>query len=151
LGDWQLVIPVVQSWLSQWAAFLSRAPEGAALAAMLLPIALAVFSKRLIVLLGCILLAAIAFCAFAAPSNIAVTLATGVFLGSLIIALSGIVARRTARVHQAEFASLQEDVKRLSDAEQRRFLRELKSSSTKEPSASVAANPEPSASGGGKP
>ena len=90
---------------------------------------LAIFSKRLIVALGCILLAVIAFCIFVAPSNMAVTLATGVSLGSLIIALSGIL--------QAEFASLREDVKRLleevnglSNAEQRRFMKELKSVST---------------------
>jgi hypothetical protein len=140
MGDWQFIVPLLRSSLDEWAAFLSKIPEGMALAAILLPVVLAIFSKRLIVVLGCVLLSAIAFCTFAAPSNMPVTLATCIYLGSLIIALSGIVARRTARVREAEFASLREDVKRLRDAEQRRSLRELRSSSTKEPSASVAAN-----------
>jgi hypothetical protein len=105
LGDWQLIIPLLQSWLDQWAALLSNVPEGMALAAILLPVVLAIFSKRLILVVGCILLAVIAFCAFAAPSNVATTLATGIYLASLVIALSGIVARRKAMVLQAEIAS----------------------------------------------
>jgi hypothetical protein len=60
-----------------------------------------------------------------------VTLASGAYLGSLIIALAGIVARRKAgalEAIRAEFASLRKDVKRLSAAEQRRVLIELRSS-----------------------
>ena len=134
-GNWQIVAPLVQSWLSQWAALLSKAPEAVALAAILLPVALAAFSKRLIVLLGCILLAVVSFCALVTPSDIAVTFATGAYLGSVIIAVSGIVARRKARIRRAEFARLREDVKHLrEDAkhllndQQRRFLTSLKSS-----------------------
>ena len=134
MENWQIVTPVVQSWLSQWAALLSKAPETVALAAMLLPIALAAFSKRLIVLLGCILLAVVSFCALVTPSDIAITLATGAYLGSVIIAVSGLVARRKARIRRAEFARLREDVKHLrEDAkhllndQQRRFLTSLKS------------------------
>ena len=135
LENWQIVAPVVQSWLSQLAALLSKAPEAVALAAMLLPIALAAFSKRLIVLLGCILLAVVSFCALVTPSDIAVTLATGAYLGSVIIAVSGLVARRKARIRRAEFARLREDVKHLREDvkhllndQQRRFLTSLKSS-----------------------
>ena len=135
MENWQIVAPVVQSWISHWAALLSKAPEAVALAAMLLPIALSAFSKRLIVLLGCILLAVVSFCALVTPSEIAVTLATGAYLGSVIIAVSGLVARRKARIRRAEFARLREDVKHLrEDAkhllndQQRRFLTSLKSS-----------------------
>jgi hypothetical protein len=135
LENWQLVAPVVQSWLSQPAAFLSTAPEAVALAAMLLPIALAAFSKRLIVLLGCVLLAVVSFCALITPSDIAVTLATGAYLGSMIIAVSGVVARRKAGIRRAEFVRLREDVKHLREDvkhllndQQRRFLTSLKSS-----------------------
>jgi hypothetical protein len=113
LADWQLIVPLVQSSLDQWAALLSNVPEGLALAAILLPAVLAIFSKRLIVVLGCILLAAIAFCAFVAPSNVA-TLATAIYLTSLVFALSGIVIRPRAMVLQAgiasEIASLRSDV-----------------------------------------
>jgi hypothetical protein len=155
MEDGQLIVPLLQSWLDQWAALSSKFPQGIALAAILLPVALAIVSKRLIVVLGCILLAVIAFCALVAPSDTAMTLATGVYLGSLIIALSGIVARRAARVRQAEFASLRKDVNRLrqdvnglSHAEQRRFMKQL--TSTNEHSVSiVAASGDLSAAGNG--
>jgi hypothetical protein len=102
---------------------------------MLLPIALSAFSKRLSVLLGCILLAVVSFCALVTPSDIAVTIATGAYLGSVIIAVSGLVARRKARIRNAEFARLREEVKYLREDtkhllndQQRRFLTSLKSS-----------------------
>jgi len=129
MGDWHLVAPLVQSLLSRWAAFLSKVPESVALAAILLPIALAIFSKRLIVLLGSILLALVSLCALIAPANLAEVLATGFYLGSLTIALSGIIARRRAKalqVLQGEVDRLRNDVNALSHAEQRRFMKELK-------------------------
>jgi len=128
LGDWQVITPLVQSWLGQWAALLSNIPDAVMLAASLLPIALAVFSKRLIVLLVCILLAVTFFCALIAPSNVAVTLATSAYFGSVILAVSAIVSRRKAKVHRAEFARLREDVQHLLNAEHRRFLNKLGSS-----------------------
>ena len=131
MPDWQLIVPLLQSWLDQLAVFLSRVPQGIALAAILLPVALAIFSRQMVAVLGCILLAVIAFCALVAPSNMAVTLASGAYLGSLIIALAGIVARRKAgalEAIRAEFANLRKDVNRLSAAEQRRVLIELRSS-----------------------
>ncbi len=125
MADWQLI---VQSWLDQCAALLSKVPVGTAFAAILLPVVLAIFSKRVMVVLGCILLAVIAFSVFVAPSNTAVTLAAGVYFGSIILAVSGIVSRRKAKVHRAEFALLREDVKRLLDAEHRRILKKVTSS-----------------------
>ena len=128
LGDWQLLTPLTQSWLGQGTALASKIPEGVALAALLVPVALAIFSGRVFVLLGCLLLTTISFCALVAPANIPVTLAAGVYLGSVIIALSGIVARQKARARQAEFARLREDVERLLNDEQRHFLKGLRSS-----------------------
>ena len=124
--------PIVHSWLSQWATLVSEIPENVALAAVLVPIALAIFSKQAIAIWGSTLLAMIALCAFVAPSNGAAILATGVYLGSLILALSSIVARRKSKTLQAEVVSLrkemdrlQGDVNTLSHAEQRRFMRDL--------------------------
>ena len=70
------------------------------------------------------------------------TFATGVHLGIylsiVIIAVSGVVALRKARVRRAEFDRLRKevnqlsaDVKHLLHVEERRFLTELKSSEKK--------------------
>jgi hypothetical protein len=136
------VTPLVHSWLSQWATLVSETPEDLAFAAVLVPIALAIFSRRPIAIWGSTLLAIIALCAFVAPSNGAAILATGVYLGSLILALSSIVARRKSKTLQAEVASLRKDMDRLrgdvtmlSDAEQRRFMRQLNQQSGDVPAA----------------
>ena len=126
MGDWQLV-PVLQAYLDQWAALLSGLPEGIVLAALLLPIALGVLSKRVIVPLACTLLAAIAFCALVAPTGIAVTLATGAYFGGLIVAVAAFGARRRTGALQAELANLRADVDRLLSAEERHYLTQLRS------------------------
>ena len=129
MGDWHLVAPPLQSLLSRWAAFLSEVPENVVLATTLLPIALAIFSKRLIVLLGSILFALVSLCLLIAPANMAEVLATGFYLAGVTIALSGIIARRRAKalqVLQDEIDRLRRDVNALSYGEQRRFIKELK-------------------------
>ena len=126
MGDWQLV-PLLQSYLDQWAALLSGLPEGIVFAALLLPIALGVLSKRVIVPLACVLLAAIAFCAVIAPTSIAATLATGAYFGGLIVAVAGMVARRRTGALQAELANLRRDVNSLLSAEERQYLAKLRS------------------------
>ena len=128
LDDWQLIGPLVHSWLDQGAALLSRVPETAALAAILLPVVLAILSKRIMIVVGCLMLSVIAFYFFVAPSNMALTLALGVYLGSLIIALSGIAEHRKAKSVQVELARLRKNVNDLLAADERRLLGELKSS-----------------------
>jgi hypothetical protein len=132
MEQWQIVDWPFQSLLDQGAALLSKVPVGMALAATLLPVALAIFSKRLTVMLGCTLLALIAFSVFVAPSNVATTLVAGAYFGSIMFAVSGIVSRRKAKAHRAEFALLREDVKRLLDAEHRRILKKVTTSKQKQ-------------------
>lgn len=128
LDDWQLIGPLVHSWLDQGGGLLSRVPETAALAATLLPVVLAIFSKRIMIVVGCLTLSVIAFYLFVAPSNIALTLALGVYLGSLIIALCSIAAHRKAKSLQVELARLRNNVNHLLAADERRLLSQLKSS-----------------------
>ena len=127
MDGWQLVVPYLQSYIDQWATYLSRLPEWIVFAALLFPIALGILSKRLLVFVACVLFAAIAFCAIFAPSNIAVTLATGLYFGGLIVAVAGLVARRGTRALEAELAILRGDVDRLLSAEERRYLSKLRS------------------------
>ena len=131
MENWQIVDWPFQSWLDQGTALNSKIPVSMALAATLLPVALAIFSKRLTVILGSALLALVAFSVFVAPSNMANTLVAGAYFGSIVFAVSGIVSRRKAKVHRAEFALLREDVKRLLDAEHRRILKKVTTSKQK--------------------
>ena len=128
LDDWQLIGPLMHSWLDQGAELLSKVPETSALAAILLPVVLAIFSKRIMIVVGCLTLSVIAFYFFVAPSNMALTLAFGVYFGSLIIALSGIAAHRKAKSVQVELARLRKNVNDLLAADERRLLGQLKSS-----------------------
>jgi hypothetical protein len=126
LQDWHLVGPLVQSWLDQGAVLLSRLPEGVAIAAILLPVVLSFFSRRMIVLASCIIGAVIVFFTFVAPSYAAAILAAGAYLGTVIIALIGIVSRRKAAARHANFAQLRRDVDSLLAAENRRLLNGLR-------------------------
>jgi hypothetical protein len=128
LGDWQLTGPLMHSWLDQGAGLLSRIPETAAFAAVLLPVVLAIFSKRIIIVVGSLIFSLIAVYLFVAPAKMAVTLAFGVYLGSLIIALSGIAAHRRTKSFQVQLEMLQRNVNDLLAADERRLLTQLKSS-----------------------
>ena len=140
MQDWHLVNPLVLSWFDRGAALLSRLPEGVAIAAILLPVVLAFFSRRMVVLVSCIIGAVIVFFTFVAPSYAAVILAAGAYLGTVIIALTGIASRRRAAARHAEFAQLRRDVDTLLAAENRRFLSGLRAP-TKEQSADISTIP----------
>jgi hypothetical protein len=111
-----------------------------------LPVVLAIFSRRMLVLVSCTIGTIIAFCAFVAPSYAAVTLATGVYLGCVIIALSGIFSRRKAAADFAQlhdnFAQLRRDVDNLLATADRRFMSELRAS-TEERSPNISNIPMP--------
>ena len=130
----------MQSWLDQGSALLSRLPEGVTIAAILLPVLLAFFSRRMVVLVSCIIGAVIVFLTFMVPSYAAVILAAAVYLASVIIALTGIVSRRKAPALHADFAQLRRDVDNLLAAENRRFLSGLRGS-TEEQSANISTLP----------
>ena len=121
------IVPVLQGWLDQWVGFLSRLPAEFTLALLLIPIALAIVSKRGAVAIGCIILVLVAYLVFISPSNTAVIVATGFYIGSLVMAVSAIVAQRKSKSLRAEVAVLQSQVSDLAAAEQRRLLRDIRS------------------------
>jgi uncharacterized protein involved in response to NO len=84
-------------------------------------------SKRGAVAIGCIILVLVAYLVFISPSNTAVIVATGFYIGSLVMAVSAIVAQRKSKSLRAEVAVLQSQVSDLAAAEQRRLLRDIRS------------------------
>jgi hypothetical protein len=122
------VVSVLQRWLDQWAAFLTHLPEQFALALLVIPIALAIVSRHWAMAVGCTVLVLIGYLVFISPSNTAVIIGTGVYIGSLVMALSTILARRKEKNFRAEVALLQSQVKDLLAAEHRRLLRDIRSS-----------------------
>ena len=101
------------------------APKEIVLSACFLPIILAIISRRAFVFLGSVLLASIALLVVVQPSSIAATIEVGAYVGSVIIALLGICARRKDADIHAQLTSLRVEVNRLHDAEQRRFISQL--------------------------
>ena len=93
--------------------------------------------------------------------NWQLTLATGVYLGSVILAICGVIVavlgmriHGKASAHLVEFVHLREDVKHVSDgvkqllaAEERRFLKELKSFKMKEDEPRRVVESKPAAEG----
>jgi hypothetical protein len=122
------IVPVLQGWADQWAKILSSLSVEIAMALSLLPIALALVSKRWGVIAGCAILSFCAFLIFISPSNLAQILEATLYLGSLVIAASAIFARRKAKGIEINLATLRAEVDDLSAAEQRRLLRDIRSS-----------------------
>lgn len=115
-----------EAWFSQSAVLL---PQIFTAAAALSAGALAIFSKRLSVLLGSVVLALVSICIVVSPSSMPEAVAVGCCAGSLIVAVSGIVAHQKARAVQTAIDGLRRDVDALSHSEQRRFMKELKDQS----------------------
>jgi hypothetical protein len=128
LETWTTILSLLQSWLEQSALLLRTIPTEYAAAATVLPVILAAFSKRTAIFLGTALLAVVALILLLEPSFAAVTIAIGAYIGSLIAAFLGIQARRKESATEAELANIRSELKNLVEAEERRFLVELKSS-----------------------
>ena len=122
---WPVIVPVVQDWLDRWAVFLSDLPLELALALLLLPIVLAIFSRNIAVGVGCIIMVVAAGLVFVAPANTAAILGSALYLGSVVASLAAIIARRKS----SKFAILQMQVSDLMAADQRRLMRDMRSQS----------------------
>jgi hypothetical protein len=121
-----MVVAVAQDWLDWWAAFLSDLPTTLALVVFLLPIVLAIFSRKIALGLGCLIMVVAAGLVFIAPAKTPVIFATALYIGSVIASLAAIIARRRK---SGEFQVLQMQVRDLMAAEQRRLMREMRSRS----------------------
>jgi uncharacterized membrane protein YccC len=94
--------------------------------AILVPVVIAIFSRRFTVVLGALFFALASVCILLAPANAAEIVAAGFYLGSLIVAIFGVIAHQKSRALQTEIDQLRKDVNSLSTAAGRRFVKELK-------------------------
>jgi ABC-type transport system involved in cytochrome bd biosynthesis fused ATPase/permease subunit len=99
-------------------------------AAFVLPIILAAWSRRLGVFLGSLVMASAAFAAMIEPSSVALIIAVGTYLISLVLALSGIFARRRDHRMRDELRNVQSKLDDLIRAYETRLLAELKTTAT---------------------
>ena len=129
LDHWPDIATVMQGWLDQWAALLSGLPRELALALLLLPITLAIISRNIILGLGCVMIVLAAGLVLVVPAHTAVILGSALYVGSIIVSLSGIIARRRSKKIQDEFAFLHSQVNHLLAAEDRRLMRDIRSGS----------------------
>ena len=121
----QIVLLSLGAWLNELQFALADTPKTIVLSACFLPIILAIISRRAFVFLGSALLASMALLVVVQPSSIVATIEIGAYVGSVIIALLGIYARRKNAAIHAELTDLRVEVNKLHDAEHRRFISQL--------------------------
>ena len=130
--------PFILEFISQWIAWCAQQLNVISpyylMAILVLPIVAALASRQINVLLGTILLAIVAIAAHLRPNEIAPVVVAGGFVGSFVLALAGLSNGRRHRAAQAQLRELQEELMRLRDVEQRRFLSDLRSRKPNEPS-----------------
>ena len=101
-------------------------PVAIAITMALIPVVLAAFSRRMSVILGSLLLSALALVVFERPSLIAAAVSVTAVIASAALALSGIRARRRARLLDAKLSRIEEELTNLRMSDERRMLLELK-------------------------
>jgi hypothetical protein len=117
----------MQGWLDQWAALLSGLPPALVLTLLLLPIALAIVSRNIALCLGCVMVVLAAGLVLVVPAQTALILGSALYVGSIIVSLWAIIARRRSKKIQDELAILHSEVNQLLEAEDRRLLRDIRS------------------------
>jgi hypothetical protein len=119
-------IAYLQPWLDRLDAFQPNVPKEIWLAAFFLPILLAMFSRRTIVILGSALTACIALFVVLDPTSVTLIVAISAYVGSILVAIFGIQNRRRESAANAELKILKSKVNRLNMEEERSFLVNLK-------------------------
>jgi hypothetical protein len=120
----------LHSELTGFERAFSQSPPLLLVAAFVLPIILAAWSRRLGVFLGSLVMASAAFAAMIEPSSVALIIAVGTYLISLVLALSGIFARRRDHRMRDELRNVQSKLDDLIRAYETRLLAELKTTAT---------------------
>jgi uncharacterized membrane protein len=133
-------LELLQSYLDQIPGLLETTgqslgsmPWVAKIAVILVPILIATFSRHIITIVAVVLLSAVTLGILAAPAFATTIVVLGAYSGALLLALAGINLRRRRSAQQIELETLKASLAELSDAEQRRFLMQLKSADKPSP------------------
>ena len=137
--SWQAVLALVRASVDQLSALLTALPPEAKLGALLLPMLIALVSKRILTLLGAILLAITALILLVEPVNLSPTMGLAAYIGSILLALSGIAQRRRDAALFAKISSLRAELNQFAEAESRRFLVKLKTQDRNQPASAAPA------------
>jgi hypothetical protein len=84
----------LQQWFDQLVSFVSAVPKGVWFAAGALPIILAAFSARRVIILGSMLAIAVYFFVILEPHKILLIIAAAAYLASILVAVYGIQIKR---------------------------------------------------------
>jgi hypothetical protein len=122
MQPWQPTLLMVQHWLDRWCTSISDLPLPVILGLLLLPIVLATASRKIILVLICLIMVVAAGLIFIAPANAAIIIAIALYIGSVFASLTAIVTRWRRR---DDLAILQMQVGDLLAAEQRRLMRNV--------------------------
>ena len=99
-------ITQLQQFFDLAEAVLANEPTNIWLVCFVVPVALALFSKRLLVFLGSLLMVGLALLAILSPSSINLFVVTGAYVGGLLVAISGIQNRRRELSHSRRTSEL---------------------------------------------
>ena len=138
------IVPAVRSLWEHILTIVTQLPTiELTYAILFLPVLVAAFSRRVSIFCCAVLLASVAVIAVLNPAHLPFVTALGAYLGSLAIAIFGIVQRRREAAIKEELLKLRNDVNVLWQAEERRLMVGLKEapSEPKEQRGQRAASP----------
>lgn len=114
------------AWLDQGAAYLDSIPLEILLLVLVLPLALALISARLLVIIGTVVFLIASIVVLMRPSLAAPAIASVMWVMGTFMAAAAIFSRRSHRALQAQLESLQEELGALQVRESQRYFAELR-------------------------
>ena len=121
------IVPAVRSLWEHILTIVTQLPTiELTYAILFLPVLVAAFSRRVSIFCCAVLLASVAVIAVLNPAHLPFVTALGAYLGSLAIAILGIVQRRREAAIKEELLKLRNDVNVLWRAEERRVMEDLR-------------------------
>jgi hypothetical protein len=120
----------LHQWFDNLVSFLPIVPRevliGVTVATYALPIVLAFISRRTVIVLGSAVAVVLSFLAVLEPHSVPLIFAAGAYLGSILVAIYGILIGRTHSAILAKCADLESKIADLQTGEDRRVFAELK-------------------------